>query len=199
MATVVGCLLSYLLGAVPFALLLVRWIKGQDIRALGSGNVGATNASRAFAGRGKLAMFLLIYVLDFAKGFVPAYLLPQWFAGPEARGVLFGACAIAGHCASPFLRFRGGKGVATTTGVMAALDPIALAVGLGVFFAVFAATRRVFLGSLALGVALAATVVLREPETAFGPRVATTVFVLLIAVFLFFTHRSNLAAMFKAA
>jgi len=188
--------LSYLLGGIPVGLLLVRWLRGVDVREIGSGNIGATNVRRAFGnGAAGLSMFLLVYVLDFTKGFVPSFWGPAWFAGPDSRAVWFGACAIVGHCASPFLRLRGGKGVATTTGVVAVLDPLALAVALAAFFVTLALTRRVFLGSLAIGGALAATIILREPSTAFTQRWAESVFGLAIAGFLVYTHRSNIAKM----
>lgn len=198
---VVGCLLAWILGGIPFGLVLVRAFTGKDLRTLGSGNVGATNASRAFANRRVgLAVFLLIYVLDAAKGFVPAFFGPGWMAaagadlgcGPVLAAVLSGAAAIVGHCASPFLGLKGGKGVATATGVVAALDGRALLVALAVFGIALAITRRVYLSSLSLGVALAVAVVAFEPEHAFGGRLPITVFAIVVAAFLFFTHRSNI-------
>lgn len=195
MSFAVGCLVAYLVGGIPFALLLVRVFKGVDVRTLGSGNVGATNASRAFGGRAKLPIFLLIYLLDTAKGFVPAFFGPALVESPAGGAVILGACAVVGHCASPYLGFRGGKGVATTTGVVLAVEPVALLVALAAFFVVFGATRKVFLGSLALGVALPLAIILRETETAFDARLPASLFALAIAGFLFFTHRSNLANM----
>ncbi len=189
-----ACALAWVLGGIPFGLVLVRLFCGIDIRTIGSGNVGATNASRAFPGRARLPVFLLIYVLDFGKGFVPATFFPAWFGlGPGLLApVLVGAAAVLGHCVSPFLGLRGGKGVATTTGVFAAVDPIALLCGLAAFGAVFGATRRVFWGSLALALALPIAVVAREPSAAFGERLPVTVLALAVAAFLFWTHRSNL-------
>ena len=197
MSFLLGCLFAYLLGGVPFSLLLVRLLAGVDLRTIGSGNVGATNASRAFEKPWRLPVFLAVYLLDTAKGFVPAWWFAAWFGGPGAAPVVYGACAIVGHCASPYLRFRGGKGVATATGVMLALDPFALLCGLAAFFAVLGLTRQVFLGSLALGVALAAAIVLRDPATAFGARLPVTVFGLAVMLLLFFTHRGNLRKMVR--
>ena len=93
--------------------------------------------------------------------------------------------------------FRGGKGVATTTGVVAAFDLLALLIALVVFGLTFGLTRKVFLGSLALGVSLALAIILHDPSTAFGSRAAESGFGLAIAAFLFFTHRSNIKAMLK--
>jgi glycerol-3-phosphate acyltransferase PlsY len=199
MELALALLSAYLLGGIPFGLVIVRLWKGIDIRTVGSGNVGATNASRAFAGRTQKVVFLAIYLLDFAKGFVPALLAPQFVDGqPLTVAVLAGAAAIAGHCASPYLGFRGGKGVATTTGVVAAIEPIALLVALVVFGIVLKLTRRVFVGSLALGVTLPIAVVGRDPATAFGARLPATIFAAVVAVLLFVTHRSNLRRAFAA-
>jgi glycerol-3-phosphate acyltransferase PlsY len=196
-----GCLCAFLLGGVPSALVLVRLCKGIDVRTIGSGNVGATNAMRAFATRrGGLGAFGAIWLLDAGKGFVPAllgqHLLPD---RPLLGGTLLGASAILGHVFTPFLHFRGGKGVATTTGVLLALDWLAALLAIGVFFVVRALTGKVFLGSLALGVALALAAVLLHLGDAFGPRLPVTILCLALAGFLFWTHRSNLQQHFGAA
>lgn len=194
---VVVLLLSFLLGAVPFAWLLVRALTGQDVRKVGSGNAGATNASRAFRGRGRqLAAFLVIYLLDAGKGFLPAYYASREFGA--GVGVAAGAAAILGHVFSPFLGFRGGKGVATATGALLALDWRVTAIALGVFFVVRFTAGQVFFGSLALGVALAGAAIALEPSEAFASRLPLTILCLCIAAFLFWTHRSNLQKFFAA-
>ena len=200
-ATALAIAGAYVLGGVPFGLVLARVFAGVDIRSVGSGNVGATNASRAFRKPWSLIVFLLVYVLDFAKGFVPTAWFTDAMLGANALlglRVLIGTAAVVGHCFSPFLGFKGGKGVATTTGVLAALDPIALLIGLAVFGIVFGATRVVALGSLALGVTLAAAVVLRDPTTAFQARWPVSAFALAIAAFLFYTHRDNIRRLLAA-
>ncbi len=195
------CLCAFLLGAVPFALLVVRVCKGIDVRTVGSGNVGATNASRAFTSkRGRLLAFLAIYGLDAAKGFVPAC----WAAGfvtngePLAISVLAGAAAVLGHVFTPFLGFRGGKGVATATGVLLALDWQVTAIALVMFFAVRALTGQVFFGSLALGLTLPVAAVALHLDTAFGARLPFTLLCVALAAFLVWTHRSNLKKHFAA-
>lgn len=198
---VVVCLAAFLLGAIPFALLVVRVCKGVDVRTVGSGNVGATNASRAFATRGgRLAAFLAIYLLDAAKGFAPAGWAPVAAAAvdPQVAGVLAGAAAVLGHVFTPFLGFRGGKGVATATGVLLALDWQVTLIALAVFFVVRAATGHVFFGSLALGLALPVATLVLHPGTAFGAGLPFTLLCALLAVFLFWTHRSNLKKHFAA-
>jgi acyl phosphate:glycerol-3-phosphate acyltransferase len=188
---------AFALGAVPFAWLIVKLAKGIDVRTLGSGNVGATNASRAFASKGgRIGVFLLVYVLDAGKGLLAALLGgvgsgALFSASPEA--VICAAFAILGHVFTPFLGGRGGKGVATASGALAALDWRVTAIALGVFFVVRFATGQVFFGSLALGVGLAGAAIAIDPASAFGERLPLTVLCLLIAAFLFWTHRSNLA------
>lgn len=195
-----GCLAAFLLGAVPFALVLVRLLAGVDLRMVGSGNPGATNASRAFGPRTGLGIFLLIYLLDAGKGFVPTRFGPQLMdMNSLLTAVLLGLCAILGHCYSPFLGFRGGKGVATTTGVFLALDPLAVAIAIGVFLAVRVLTGQVFLGSLTLGVALLLAVILRDPTTAFSGRLPVTCLALMVAGLFFYTHRSNIRGFRSAA
>jgi glycerol-3-phosphate acyltransferase PlsY len=197
----VVCFAAFLLGAIPFALLVVRLCKGLDVRTVGSGNVGATNASRAFASKGgRLGAFLAIYLLDAGKGFAPAALAPAWAGDttPLLAAVLAGAAAVLGHVFTPFLGFRGGKGVATATGVLLALDWRVTTIALAVFFVVRRLTGQVFFGSLALGLALPAAAIGLQPSTAFGDRLPLTVLCLVLAVFLVWTHRSNLQKHFAA-
>ncbi|MCA8965592.1 MAG: glycerol-3-phosphate acyltransferase [Planctomycetes bacterium] len=184
------CAVAFLCGAVPFAWICVRLGKGIDLRTVGSGNVGATNASRAFSGKGaRLGAFLAIYVLDAGKGLLPVL----WLApGDLSLGAMVAASAVLGHVFTPFLGFRGGKGVATATGALLALDWQAVLVAIGVFFVVRFGVGQVFFGSLALGLALAAAAILLHPDSAFGERLPVTVLCCAVAAFLFWTHRSNL-------
>jgi glycerol-3-phosphate acyltransferase PlsY len=196
-----GCLCAYLIGGVPWALLVVRLCKRVDLRTIGSGNVGATNARRAFAtARGRLLAFCGIYLLDAGKGLVPAWLGPALVGGdPALAGALLGASAILGHVFPPYLRFKGGKGVATATGVLFALDWLVALCAIGTFFVVLAATQRVFFGSLALGLALAAAAILLHRDDAFAARLPVTLLCCACALFLVWTHRSNLHKHFAAA
>jgi glycerol-3-phosphate acyltransferase PlsY len=201
MSLALACLLAFVLGGVPWALVVVRLCKGVDVRSVGSGNVGATNASRAFTSKaGRLGAFVAIYLLDAAKGFAPAFWAPALVEGQRALvvGVACGAMAVLGHVFTPFLRFRGGKGVATATGVLFALDWLATAIALLVFFVVRWRTGQVFFGSLALGVALAVATVVLHLDTAFGERLPVTALCMSLAALLFWTHRSNLKKHFAA-
>jgi glycerol-3-phosphate acyltransferase PlsY len=134
---------AYLLGSISFAVLVVRRKTGQDIRAEGSGNAGATNVLRAHGK--KLA--ILVALLDVAKGAAAVFLMRLVTADPRWAAAA-GFAAILGHVFPVFYSFRGGKGVATAVGAFAVLAPLALLVCLGVFVAIVAATRYVSLGSV---------------------------------------------------
>ena len=188
--------LAFCLGAVPFAWLVVKLCKGGDVRTLGSGNVGATNASRAFEGKAaRIAAFAAVYLLDAGKGAFAAWI---GSAAGLLAGVLCGAAGILGHCFTPFLGGRGGKGVATATGALVVLDWRVTAIALGVFFLVRQATGQVFFGSLALGLGLAVSAILLDAPQALHERLPLTVMTSVIAAFLFWTHRSNLQQFFAA-
>ncbi|MDE0838827.1 MAG: glycerol-3-phosphate 1-O-acyltransferase PlsY [Kiritimatiellae bacterium] len=149
------CIIAYLLGALPFGLLLAR-SRGVDIRAVGSGNIGATNVFRCI---GK-AWGLLVYVLDMLKGLLGATLLPSLFSAqpePDLWLCTAGGCAaIAGHNWPIYLRFKGGKGIATTSGFLLGLAPAAVGVGLAAWIVIFVTSRYVSLASILAAVAVAA-------------------------------------------
>ena len=140
---------GYLLGSMPFGYWLVRLLKGEDIRTVGSGNIGATNVWRTY---GK-AYGIPIVLLDVAKGFVPA-LVGTLLVG-ELVGALAGGAAMLGHWRPLFLRFqKGGKTVATAGGTFFGLAPLLGVVGLGIWLVVFVVTRYASVASMATAVAL---------------------------------------------
>ena len=136
-------LAAYLLGSISFAVLVVRRKTGQDIRAEGSGNAGATNVLRAHGK--KLA--ILVALLDVAKGAAAVSLMRLVTADPRWAAAA-GFAAVLGHVFPVFYSFRGGKGVATAVGAFAVLTPLALLVSLGLFVVIVAATRYVSLASV---------------------------------------------------
>ena len=145
---------SYLLGSLPFGLWLALGVAGIDPRRRGSGNVGATNVARLLGKR----FFPVVFLLDAAKGAIPPALVhvsqlpdPHW--APMLKAASAGA-AVAGHVFSVFLRFRGGKGVATTAGALVALAPLPLAGSIVVFAATLAVTRYISLASVLAAVAM---------------------------------------------
>ncbi len=158
---IITALAAYLLGSLPTGYLLGK-AKGIDIRTVGSGNIGATNVFRAL---GKTAG-LLVLLVDAAKGFLACWLVARGVAGfLQARGdlpgagqewlqIVAGVAAILGHNYTCWLGFKGGKGVATTSGVLVALFPKAFLIGLVVWVVVFALSRYVSLASILAAVAL---------------------------------------------
>jgi acyl phosphate:glycerol-3-phosphate acyltransferase len=139
---------SYLLGSIPFGYLLVRAFRGQDVRQTGSGNIGATNVSRTSPGLGVLTL-----ILDALKGFGPVAITRTLFPG---NNTLLGAAAffaIVGHVFPVWLRFQGGKGVATGLGAFITITPKAILVMVAIFVVILLALRYVSLASI-LAVAL---------------------------------------------
>jgi glycerol-3-phosphate acyltransferase PlsY len=141
-AYLIVALISYFCGSIPFGYILVRIFKGQDVRQSGSGNIGATNVART-----NPLLGLATLILDGAKGYLPLhFLLLQRAADPLiALAALF---VVLGHMFPIWLKFRGGKGVATAVGVFLALSPKPLGLSFLVFVLVFVATRYVSLASL---------------------------------------------------
>lgn len=138
-------LVAYLVGSIPFGLLVVRLATGSDVRRVGSGNIGATNVARA-AGKKVAALVLL---LDAAKGFAPALLARGLLPGEGLWVAAVAFAAFIGHCFPVYLRFRGGKGVATALGVALALAPLAAVAGALTYVVVVRLFRLSSLGSLA--------------------------------------------------
>lgn len=184
MAILLSLLVGYLLGSIPFGLILTKLAGVEDIRSIGSGNIGATNVLRT--GRKGLAAATLIG--DALKGAV-AVLIVMWFAGRELS-MFAGLGAVLGHVFPVWLRFKGGKGVATYIGVLIALAwPAALAFGI-VWIGVAAITRY---SSLAGLLASASTPVFLWWT---DDREAATLF-LVLTVLLWFMHRANIARLLE--
>lgn len=183
---VIGLLVAYLAGSIPWAYLAGRLLKGIDLRQHGSGNLGATNVYRVLGAPAAVA----VLALDAAKGALPVLYLPTLLRleSPGAWPLAFGLAAIAGHVKPAFLGWRGGgKGIATAAGVFAVLVPVALLVAAGAFAIALAATRYMSLSSLTGAVTLPVAV-------AVWYGVATPMFWVSLGVsgFVFWTHRSNL-------
>jgi len=136
-------LLVYLIAAIPTGVVLTRLMGLDDVRTKGSGNIGATNVYRV---AGKLPGILTL-VGDILKGFLPLLAIKLWLDPSPGQLGLAGVVAIVGHCYPAYLRFRGGKGVATALGIFLVLDPLALLGGCLVFVAAVALTRYISLGS----------------------------------------------------
>ncbi len=145
-------LAAYLLGAIPNGLLIAR-LKGIDLQKVGSGNIGATNVFRCVGKGWGIAAF----VLDAVKGFVPAFCFPMLLAeAPDWLGLACGLAAVAGHNWPVWLKFKGGKGVSTSAGMLLGIAPAAAGIGFAVFALAVALTRFVSLGSILAAIAVPA-------------------------------------------
>jgi glycerol-3-phosphate acyltransferase PlsY len=153
------CLLaSYLVGALPTSYLAARVFGGIDLREHGSKNLGATNLYRVLGWRFAVPVGLI----DAAKGAVPVLVFAPLASGSELFALVAGITAIVGHVYSVFVRFKGGKGVATAAGVMLALTPIALGVSLAVWVGLVFLTGYVSVGSIAAAAIFPLAVLLLE-------------------------------------
>ncbi len=186
MPAIVGLLISYLAGSIPSAYLAGK-ARGVDLRAHGSGNLGATNVARVLG----TPTGIFVFVVDVLKGLLPVWILPYYLDTPniELWAVLFGAAAILGHVKPIFLGGRGGgKGVATASGVFMALAFVPLLIAQAAWAGVFYVTRYVSLASLVGAVILPIAILTwwRDPTS---PIFLAS---LLVAAFVFWTHRANI-------
>ncbi len=181
-------LLAYLLGAIPFGLLIVKALGGPDIRAIGSGNIGAANVAR---NAGKFAGMLTL-LLDAGKGFAAVWLAAH-FTGGNIRWMMIAAvCAVVGHMFPVWLGFKGGKGVATGLGVFLLICWQAVAAGVVLWLAVVIFWRYSSLGSISAAVALPLFVyLLYAPGHA--PPEAVTLGTVVISLLVLIKHRPNIA------
>jgi glycerol-3-phosphate acyltransferase PlsY len=203
-AVVLMCLACYLIGGVPFGYLAGR-VKGIDIRAAGSGNIGATNVGRLL-GR---SWGILVFALDVAKGLVPTLVVgmvleagaAEWNLSGSALNVLWlgcGICCVLGHNYPVYLRFRGGKGVATSLGVVLGVYPYLTIAGLlafGVWLVVTLTTRYVSLGSICAAISLPpalAVCTLWDDSSVFTENLPVLGFAMLAAALVIYRHRENI-------
>jgi glycerol-3-phosphate acyltransferase PlsY len=182
MDTFLPVLVGYTVGSLPIGYLIASKLRGIDLRRVGSGNVGATNVYRS-AG---LSTALLVIVVDLAKGAGSVLLAARILAGPSAP-VTAGVAAVLGHAYPVWLRFRGGKGVATACGAFSVLAPLATAIAAGMFVVTVWATRYVSLGSLVATITL--------PTLAWLTRASMPVVTggVVAALLILERHRGNLA------
>lgn len=177
---------AYLVGSIPTSFLIAR-VLGTDLRLYGSGNLGATNLYRATG----LWPAVVAGAVDVAKGAVPTYAFPMWANAGPAWAAAFGCAAIAGHVWPVWLRFRGGKGVATGGGMFLVLAPVATLIALGLWVVVVSATRIASVGSLlaALSLPILTWASGRPPEAIAVAAAA--------AAFVCWTHRTNLRRLWR--
>ena len=190
MITVLLILIAYVLGSIPNALWVGKTFKNIDVREHGSKNTGSTNAARVLGP--KLGIFTLI--LDILKGALPTYLgivlgadlLTRMTGIDKLDVIVIGMAAILGHTFSLFLKFKGGKAVATTLGVFLVLVPYAILILLVIFFVIFGLTRYVSLASIVSAVALPITVYLTTRH------IPLTILGIIIGLLVIIRHKENI-------
>ena len=182
---------SYLLGSIPFGLWICLWLKGVDVRTMGSGNIGATNVTRVCGP----AVGRFVFVLDLLKGLIPP-LVGRFILHldrPDSLWIVLGALlAILGHNFSIFLRFRGGKGISTSGGALiGAAPPVGLGAGI-VFIVVLLLSSTISVGSLAAAIALPFLMAWLYPHDYY--QLAFAIVASLMAIF---KHRKNIERLRK--
>lgn len=187
MSAYLAALIGYVIGGIPTGIWISRLVSGTDPRDVGSGSSGATNVSRVLGKKWGVVVLLL----DGLKGFAPVFwLAPLIFTEDTVQMQVITACAaVMGHVFTPFAKFKGGKGVATAAGAMAAIDALSLGYSLIVWVIVFVLSRRVSPASLLAAAAFPVMLFVTNRQHAVIVYAGGVV----IALFLFYTHRANVA------
>jgi len=188
-------ILAYLIGSIPTSFIFAKVLKGVDIRKHGSGNVGATNVFRVV---GKIPAVIAL-IIDILKGVLAVLILPNIFfnntigitLGLELYTILIGVCAISGHVWTVFLNFKGGKGVATTAGVMIALAPKVFAGSAAIWVLVFSIFKIVSIASITASIFLPIFALL------FQRSIAIILFCVLLALVGTYKHKANIKRLLR--
>ena len=178
---VVLMIVAYILGSIPNALWIGKVFKGIDVRGHGSKNTGSTNAARVLGAK----LGILTLILDISKGAIPT-LIATMLLDSTISAILVGICAILGHSFSIFMKFKGGKAVATTVGVFIVLVPGAILLAAVIFFLVFGITRYVSLSSMIGAISLPIWIMI------FYKNIPLTIFGMIIAILIIVRHKSNI-------
>ncbi len=191
---------SYLIGSIPFGIIVSKYFRGFDIRTQGSGNIGSTNAFRVLGWK----LGLLVQILDISKGLGAVLLATYFFNGLPFHNatpfqditvfrLMAGVAAVLGHVFTVFAGFKGGKGISTAVGMLVGIAPVEVGIAFGIFLLVLFISGYVSLGSIIGAIAFPMTMFLRE--NAFGVHITgypTLIFFAIgISLFLLYTHRSN--------
>jgi len=186
-------MVAYLVGSIPTSFIVARLLRGVDIRDYGSGNVGATNLSRV-AGK-KPAIFVLL--VDIGKGIFAVTVVAYIFAKADLNldfymfKLILGLAAICGHIWPVFLRFRGGKGVATSAGVMLIIAPKVLVIGILIWLIIVIITRYVSLGSILSSVSLPVS------AAVLGEQIELVTFCVILCIIGTYKHKLNISRLIR--
>jgi len=189
MNSVIWILGAYLIGGIPFGYLIGR-LRGVDVRTVGSKNIGATNVFRTVGKK----WGLIAFVCDVTKGLVPTALAKGLSAesDPTWLPLVVGVTCVVGHMLTPYMKFKGGKGVATAFGMMIALVPALVGVAFAIFALTFACSHFISLGSCVASLFLAIAVWFPVLGTRGAEDLPQAVLVTLISVFIVYKHRANI-------
>ncbi len=194
-----ACVAAYLAGSIPFGLLIGKLVFGIDIREKGSGNIGATNVSRTFGAK----WGVICLILDALKGLLPVWLIPMAVASTAATsstqlmGGLIGLSTIVGHMFPCWLKFKGGKGVATSLGVVLVLGPIGSAAGFVAFVICTALFRIIALSSITAAVVFGVAQLLVLRPNPFGDSLPLALFSLAVPALIIARHKSNIGRLWR--
>ncbi len=186
-AILITIVVSYLLGSIPSGYLLVKLIKGIDVRTVGSGNIGATNVKRVLGMKG----FLAVLALDALKGYLPVTVFSAIFGGANNPWIpiLAAIAAVVGHTFTIFLNFKGGKGVATSLGVFIALAPASVATDMIIFGILLYFFRYISLGSIMCAFLLPVFIYIYGEQ---GFLYSVLVLAVAMASFVIYKHKDNI-------
>lgn len=192
MTVVLWLLGAYLIGGIPFGFLIGK-MRGIDVRTVGSKNIGATNVFRTV---GKKWGFLALFC-DMMKGFLPTMLCKSCANGPWWLPLAVGVTCAVGHMLTPYMKFKGGKGVATGAGMLFGLIPALMGVTFLVFVIAFAATNYISLGSCCAATFVGVAVWFPFLDCVGTANLPQCILVTLIAAYIVFKHRSNIGRLLK--
>lgn len=192
-------LTSYLAGSIPFGLLVAKLVTGTDIRKVGSGNIGATNVARTLGAKWGIS----VLVLDALKGLLPVLLIPPLFVSTNSPDfdhvrVLSGVATILGHMFPVWLGFRGGKGVATSLGVILVLGPWSTLIAVAAFILIFLISRIVALSSIVAATAFGIAQLVQMGAIAFTrEKWSLAAFSIAVPLLIIVRHWSNLGRIMR--
>lgn len=196
---ILACLAAYFAGSIPFGLLIGRFVFGIDIREKGSGNIGATNVGRTFGAKWGVTCL----ILDALKGLLPVWLIPIAVASTDATssqelvGVLVGLSTIVGHMFPCWLKFRGGKGVATSLGVVVILAPLGSLAGFAGFVLCTALFRIIALSSITAAIVFGVCQLIVLRPDPFGESLPLALFSLAVPALIIVRHKSNIGRLWR--
>ena len=183
---------AYLIGGIPFGFLIGK-MRGVDVRTVGSKNIGSTNVFRTVGKK----WGLLAFFFDVMKGLLPTLAARHFASDPSWLPLGVGVATVVGHMLTPYMKFRGGKGVATAFGMMLGLIPALVGTAFAIFALVFACSHFISLGSCTAALFLAVTIWFPVLGTRGHADLPQCILVTLIALFIIWKHRSNIGRLVK--